>query len=186
MYDKPAPQTKSFIILAIVAILGTFLAVFIDRELALNSLSYRSKNFVNVNSGQQNNLAGQQTQIPKQSAIDTSDWNEYTDDKFNFSFNFPPDWKVLAPAKKKGDFYVLEIDPGKKFYNILVYISSKDYYALSGVPIITEAINGITAINLNNVVYGIQANDYYYTFDIGSSLSLQPMFQALVHTVKFE
>ncbi len=162
------------------------MAVFINRELAVKSLSPNAyKNYAGVDQNQQNNPAGQQNNIPTKPQINTDDWNEYTDTMFNFSFKFPLDWKVLAPAKKKADFYVLEIDPGKKFYNILVYISSKDYYALSGVPTVSETINGVPAINLNNVVYGIYANKYYYTFDIGSSLSLQPQFEALVHTVRF-
>ena len=89
---------------------------------------------------------------------------------------------MAAPAKKSGDFYVLQVDPGKKYYNIKIYISSKDYLGLSGVPITEENIGGVKAISLNNCVYGIKAGGYYYTFDIGYSMTLRPTFVALTRT----
>jgi hypothetical protein len=56
---------------------------------------------------------------------------------------------------------------------------------MDGLPTTTETIGGQTALNANNALYGLQANNLYYTFDIGLSMSLLPDFNALVHSVKF-
>ena len=56
---------------------------------------------------------------------------------------------------------------------------------MDGIPTQTETINGVKAINASNDLYGIQANNNYYTFDIGWSVTLVGEFNVLVHSVKF-
>ncbi len=57
---------------------------------------------------------------------------------------------------------------------------------MDGLPTKTETISGENALNVSNALYGITANNLYYTFDVGLSMSLLPDFDALVHSVKFE
>ena len=89
------------------------------------------------------------------------------------------------PAVNKNGFTILQVDPGPRFYNIKIYISPKEFYIMDGVPAKTETIGGQTALNADNALYGIEANNIYYTFDVGLSMSLVPDFDALVHSVKF-
>jgi len=115
---------------------------------------------------------------------DTTGWPTYTDKESGLSFQYKPGWKVLAPIKKAG-FRIIQIDPGKKYYNIKIYISPEQFYIMDGLPATGETIGGAPALNVNNALYGIRANNLYYTFDVGLSMSLLPDFNGLVHSATF-
>lgn len=164
------------------AIFGTCLSVF----LWANSTNKTSKTIVYNNS--ESNPEQTQTSSPLQpesniNTVDTSTWKTYSNNDFSFKYN--PEWKVLPETQKDG-YTILQVDPGSKFYNIKIYISSSDFYVMSGLPSVTEKINNKEAINVSNLLYGIKHKDKYYTFDIGLSLSLKPLFNALVHSVEFK
>ena len=125
------------------------------------------------------------TTSAKIAAVDTSDWKTFTDAKYNLSFKYQPDWKISAATKKNG-YTIIQIDPGKKYYNFLLYISAADYYAMAGLPAVQENISGCQATNVFNTLYGIKFGNLYYTFDIGKSFNLLPQFNAWVHSVKFQ
>ncbi len=180
--SKISPQTKSFIFLFGLAIVGTYLCVMLWPDMA--SFTYKSYSYRatpapnNIN----NELAAEPPPLP---AVDTSSWKDYTNAEFGFSFKYNPDWKIKTIQQKK-DFNVLEIDPGPKYYNIKVYVSPKEFYVMDGLPAKDEIIDGRTAFNVSNLLYGIKTEKYYYTFDVGLSTSLAPNFSALVHSVKFQ
>ncbi len=176
--NKISPQTKSFIILFGVVIIGTYLSLGLWSE--LSDKRYGFKQDYQVNDQQQPAVQGQDN-VP---AVDTSAWKTYSNPTYKVSFLYKPDWKVFDPIKKDG-FTVIQIDPGAKFYNIKIYISPTDYYIMGGLPARTEPIGGQTALNVSNALFGIQANNLYYTFDVGLSMSLVPDFAALVRSVKF-
>ena len=115
---------------------------------------------------------------------DISKWPSYHSPLYGIKFKFPPTWQIGLP-KKFGEFQTIEIDPGKQFYNIVIYISQKDYYVMDGLPAENVSIGGQPALNISNLLYGMQFNGYYFTFDLGRSLSLAPEFNALVHSLEF-
>lgn len=139
--------------------------------------SLRPKNFAEAYSGSQDD--------GDTITEDISGWKTYNNPKFNLSFKYNPAWKVNEPIKK-GDYDILVINPGKKNYNIKIYISKIDYFSLTSVPTTKEKIAGVEAFNSKGLLYGLANNNTYYTFDIGYSLKLKPDFMAMVHSVKFE
>lgn len=178
-------QTKSFIILFGIALVGTYICLAILAKIGVRGKSILPDGY---NLFQYNQAAKQVTAVsdnPDMVTTDLSSWKTFTSAEYGFSFKYNPAWKILAPVKK-GDYTIFQIDPGKKYYNIKIYVSSKDYYAMGGLPIKEEIIGGAPAQNVDNLLYGIRANNLYYTFDIGVSLSLKPDFVAMVHSVMFQ
>ncbi len=186
---KFSPQTLSFIILFAIAIIGTYVSLNVAGKL---NRSKQQNNPQSVQNEQTDNYkinsvaanTAQAKGLEPEQAADTTNWKTFTDEKYKISFKINPDWQVKATGIKDG-FYVIEVDPGKKFYNIKIYISQKGYFALDGLPGTEEAIGGQKATNINNVLFGVKKDNYYYTFDIGLSMSLKPQFLGLVRSVTF-
>lgn len=182
---KVSPQSKSFIILLAIAVVGTYVCLFLLNYIikgggySLPQDTYQPVNPRLVPEKAQ--AAGTQNQT---AAVDTSAWKKYTNQKYAISFLYDPTWKILAPKLEKG-FQAIEIDPGKKYYNIKIYISSTGFYAVDGLPSKTESINGTEATNIEDLLFAMQKPPYYYTFDVGMSISLMPQFDALVRSVTF-
>ncbi len=184
MTKKVSVQTKSFVVLFFLALLGTFLVLRLRPE---EDSSYGQEN-VNGLYGENNDQIRKAQQASVQYTVppvDTTSWKIYTSDKYGLSFKYKPDWKVTE-AKAKDGFNILEIDPGIKYYNMKIYISPKEFYVLEGLPARTETIGGELATNVNNALYGIKSGKNYFTFDVGLSMSLVPDFNGLVHSVQFQ
>lgn len=179
--NKISPQSKSFIVLFCLALVGAYTCLSLWNDLA----GQEGGSAYSI-SQQTVAVPAEKTQsiLPPPAVINTQGWKTYTDKSARLVFKYPPEWKVLAPVSK-GGYTVLQIDPGKKYYDIKIYISAKDYYIMSGLPAQTDTLGGQTALNVSNLLYGVQANGLYYTFDIGLSLSLKDQFNALVHSVNF-
>lgn len=180
--SKLSLQTKSFIALFCFAVFGTYVCLMLWSNL-MPSLPYPS--YGNSYTAPSKKLSSAPQNPAPVSTVDTSTWKSYADHQDGLTFLYKPGWKVL-PAVKKDGFTVLQIDPGLKYYNIKIYISPKEFYIMDGVPTKTETIDGQTALNADNSLYGITANNLYYTFDVGLSMSLVPDFDALVYSAKFE
>ena len=179
--SKFSNQTKSFIVLFSLAVVGTYMCAMLWPDLA--SFSYKSYSY-QATPTLQNSIAPvpQKPAIPK---VDTSLWKDYSNKDYGFSFKYKPDWKIKTLTSIK-NFKIIEIDPGAKYYNIKIYISPKEFYVMDGLPTKTEIIAGKEALNVSDILYGIKTDTNYFTFDIGLSLSLMSDFMALVHSVKFE
>ncbi len=181
---KPvSSQSKSFIVLFCVAVLGTYLAMLYSdktdkRELEqLNALNNMRQPDVKA--------AEKPTKQVPEVTVDTANWKQYQDPKYNFSFKINPAWKVSAKQQKDGT-YVLEVDPGAKYYNMKVYITSTGFFALEGLPTQETTIANQPAVAVQDLLYGVKRDNTYFTFDLGSSLSLRPQFKAMVHSLQFE
>lgn len=138
---------------------------------------------------EKNNLPNKSDLLPiaqasTEAVPDHSNWPGFQSAVLGLKFNHPPEWKLVAP-KKEGDFTVIELDPGKKYFNIKIYASEKQYYVMDGLPFSETLIGGKEAKNVSDFLYGVKANGYYFTFDLGRSLSLAPNFHALLESVKF-
>jgi hypothetical protein len=178
--SKLSPQTKSFIALFCVAVFGTYACLI----LWSNLVGYISNTTNNTNAATKSASAQTFPALSPVPAVDTTGWKTYSNVQEQLSFLYKPAWKILPDVVKDG-FTVLQIDPGSKYYNIKIYISPKEFYIMDGVPTQTETIGGQTALNADNALYGMKANNLFYTFDVGLSMSLVPDFNALVHSVKF-
>lgn len=179
--SKFSSQTKSFIVLFGLVIIGSYLCIMLWPDIA--SFNYKSYTYQSAPTPQ--NFSKPTIQAPTVPTVDTSTWKDYSNANLGLSFKYKPDWKVKDIEAKK-DFKIIEIDPGPKFYNIKIYISPKEFYVMEGLPTKTETIAGKEALNVNNLLYGIKTDANYFTFDVGLSLSLTPDFVAMVHSVQFQ
>lgn len=187
MYKNLSPQTKSFIILIAVAFVGTYLTVAVSQS-SLDSASGGSEQFyypaATSSPAPKTPAAAAPKTFPAVQPVSTQGWKTYADKTYPFSFSYDPAWTV-KPGIKQNDFYILQIDPGPKYYNIKIYISPSQFYGLDGLPNIQTDVNGAKAFDVSNLLYGIKMGPYYYTFDNGLSTVMINEFNALVHTVKF-
>ncbi|MFA5991350.1 MAG: hypothetical protein WC794_03840 [Candidatus Doudnabacteria bacterium] len=179
--SKLSSQTKSFIVLFGLAVIGTYLCTMLWPDIA----SFNFKSYTYQYSPIPKNLDKPIAQAESAPVVDTATWKDYSNTDLGLSFKYKPDWKVKDVITKK-DFKIIEIDPGAKFYNIKIYVSPKEFYVMEGLPTKTETIAGKEALNVNDLLYGIKTDTNYYTFDIGLSLSLVPDFMAMVHSVQFQ
>lgn len=173
--------TKSFFWLLTIAVLGSFTVLYLDFK---NVKTINNPENIYYDNAQMDSNTINQPTISKDPNIDTSNWNEYKNALYKFSFKHDPVWKVRQ--KENNEYNILEIDPGIKYDNFKIYISKTGYFALSNVPVQTSELAGKTAIDLDGQVLGIENDSKYFTFDLGSSISLKPYFQAMLKTVKFE
>ena len=179
MNKKLSGHSKSFAALFGIAVLGGIFAVLSARQVgAPQKPKQADYEIISYSPSTQNPSEPLQP-------VDTSGWKVYKDNKFGLSFKYDPAWKIRSIANKDG-YYVIEVDPGPRFDNFRIYISADDYFALSGVPTEQSEVGGKSAVSLEGSVLGVKDNATYFTFDLGSSLSLKPYFQALLSTVKFE
>jgi hypothetical protein len=174
---KVSAQSKSFIILFALAVFGTYLCLALWPR-SINPLS-TPETIIRYD------LPNKTPQALSATPISTEGWKNYSNKDLHLSFMYSPSWKIL-PVKTISGFSVLQIDPGAKYYNIKIYLSPKEFYLMDGLPTQQETIDGQPAQNVENALYGIKANNLFYTFDVGLSMSLVPEFDALVHSVKFE
>ena len=182
MTKKISKHSKSFAWLFGIAFFGTFLALWITGQLknpASNSSSQDDYQVITYKP------RGESFDTQNKAVVDTSGWQEYSNEKYGLKFKYDPEWQIRSLSNKDG-YYVIEIDPGLKYDNFRVYISKDDYFALSGVPVQKTQIAGKEALNLDGAVLGIKDNATYFTFDMGASLSLKPYFQAMAETIRFE
>jgi len=181
--SKSSPQTKSFVILLVIAVVGTYLSVSIynserddtvsEKEVVAGHtvIEYKENNPI-IKIAEATELA------------EASDWPLYTNEDLSLSFKYNPDWKVLEPEEFE-QYTLIEIDPGRRFYNIKIYVSDIGYASMKGLPLEPIQVDGVVAKNVNNLLYALEKNNVYYTFDLGMSLSLTKDFNTLVSTVGF-
>ncbi len=176
-------QTKTFIILFVVALIGSYLCLIITKYTnfpgglaAVERIKIiQTPATVNANSW-----------LPQDSTttVETLKWKTYTDSSYNFSFTYPPQWQIKKPSIQNG-YYVINVDPGAKYFNVKVYISPNGYFAMDNLPYTNTIIAGEAAMDVEGVLYGLKHNGSYYTFDQGISQTIKPEFEALVKSLKF-
>lgn len=182
-----SPQTKSFAILFSIALVGCYLAVMLSRDVFINPDMRKGYQSIAYPYSQvaRPAVAAERT-IPPVKTVDTSKWKTYSDSKFPLSFKYNPAWKIKPGKTNSEGTYVLAIDPGPKYYDLVIYVSNKSFEGLDGLPTMSETIDGELALNVSNLLYGIKNGDNFYTFDSGlSASSLINDFNALVHSVNF-
>lgn len=176
-------QSKSFIFLTSLAIVGTALVVFYTTRHGENRVQ---KNDVEITAYKPTDKSTPVSQKPAV-VVNTSNWKEYTDKQYGFSFRYNPEWKIKSPSTNKDGYYVLEIDPGTRYDNMKIYVSPTNYYVMDGLPTEPTVLgtSTVSAISVHDLLFGIKRSRNYYTFDLGASLSLQPYFKAMVDSAKF-
>ncbi|PIR96056.1 MAG: hypothetical protein COT92_03215 [Candidatus Doudnabacteria bacterium CG10_big_fil_rev_8_21_14_0_10_42_18] len=172
-------QTKSFVILVVIAVVGTYLSARLYNE--MKEENGNQKIIYKQGQKQEQNII---KKVEASAKVDISQWPLYQNKVYNFSFKYNPNWKVLS-TKAFDNYDLIEIDPGPRFYNIKIYISKDGYAAMNGLPTEPVLVNGVLAQNVSELLYGFDQDGYYYTFDNGLSVSLADDFNALVSTVIF-
>ncbi len=178
--QKIPAQTKSFIILFAIALVGTYASV----KLSHKSFSGDDSGYSVIKYPPEN--AGQPEEPDQvETIVDTSNWKDYSNSTYGIKFKIAPAWSVKSSPDQYG-YKTLTVDPGAKYNNFVIYISDGGYFALDGLPSSTETIAGSSAINIKDMLFGVQNGKYYYTFDIGAALDLKPQFDAMVHSISFQ
>jgi hypothetical protein len=124
-------------------------------------------------------------QAIQQPPVDTTDWQTYTDKKYPLTFLYPKSWTVKAAVNKQ-KFYDITLNPGAKYPDMHIYVSTDGYYALDGLKQTPAKIGGQTAFTVSENLYGIKVGEAYYTFDGSLNTTQVPEFTALLKTVKFQ
>ena len=178
MKKKFNNHSKSFAALFSIALFGAVFAVLSAQRLGMEKKSSPAYEVIDYPQPAAEDSA-------PLSSVDTSAWKTYTNEKYGLSFKYDPAWKIRSISNKDG-YYIIEVDPGTRYDNFRIYISQDDYFALSGVPTEQGEVGGKKALSLQGSVLGVKDNATYFTFDMGSSLSLKPYFESLIQTVEFE
>ncbi len=191
MKQKISIQSKSFIILFGIALVGTYACLAIAKIVnfpgitpAINKIGKSDYKTVVYNTDQQTKISAPPLLDEDVPSVSTTGWKTYTDKTYNFSFNYPQQWKIKTPVLN-GGYYVINVDPGAKYYNIKIYISNNSFFAMDNLPYLTKSIAGEQALDVQGVLYGIKHQGIYYTFDQGASMSIKPQFETMVKTVTF-
>lgn len=182
-------QNKSFIALLLISIFGiVFLFSKNDKLLVYNqNQNSFDQNFQvtkNKNFNEYSLVKPANAFFEPESVIDTSKWNSYKNDTYGFSFIYNPNWKIID-FKKQGEFNVLEIDPGRKYFNFKVFVSPREYYTMDGLPLLDVEINGKKAVSVSDILFGVNHNNNFFTFDLGLSLTQRHEFRAMIKSLKF-
>ena len=190
MFKNASLQTKSFVVLILIALCGGFFALWLTGY--MNDSEQKAKEYAETENGGKTQVTKTESQKPAEPAVlakeiaDTSNWKEYSDSKYGLSFKYNPDWKIKPWTKNKEGYDVLEIDPGRKYYNIKIYASNSSFYVMDGLPTQGTVVGGVQALVVSDLLYGVKKGATYLTFDLGLSLSLKPQFNGLIDSVKFQ
>lgn len=189
-------QSRSFIILFSIALLGSYTCLFIAAHANIRTTqtvfsqgqnSYQTITYEKSANKKINSIRTaiiSDTPEQAETPVDTSAWKTYIDPTKTFSFLYPSEWQVKKPGTKYG-IPVITVDPGVKYDNVTIYMSPSSFFAMDGLPSTTETIAGEQAKNVEGSVYGILHLGTYYTFDKGMSVRITPQFKALVHSLRF-
>lgn len=179
-------QTKTFLLLVILAALGTYGAsrLAAERQDQTTPLPYRGYQVTRYEQKASDRTTEKPAEAEAPKPADTTGWRSYTNESLGLSFALPPAWKVL-PVKRRSGYDVITIDPGQKFSNLEFYVSPNGYYAMGGLPTSEATVGGKPGLTVKHLLYGTQNDGRYYTFDLGYSLTLQPEFESIVGSVAF-
>lgn len=172
-------QTKSFLVIFFALVTGSALSILT----ASRSSLFFSENFQQIAFFPYAKKVKIKPQ-PAEQPIDTSAWQEIILEKYGLKLKANPAWKV-KPEKKNLENIIIEIDPGKNYYNFKLYISETGFYAMENLPAEDTSIGGLPGKKISDLLYGVKSGKYYFTFDIGQSLALWPEFRAMVNSVNF-
>lgn len=116
--------------------------------------------------------------------IDTSNWKSYVDREHFLSFKYPTNWQLQTYDQQAG-YYIIVLRPNTNDDHIRFYVSPDSYFGLTGLPSQKDTLAGVSAVNVNNMLYGVHYAAQYYTFDAGHNSRLLPQFHAILGTVAF-
>jgi hypothetical protein len=166
--------TRIFIGITIITLLLTYVALILSERQEISLLSQQ----VDFNPRLQRN-------DPPRTMLNTTDWKNYDDAAHSISFLYPKDWKIETETNID-DFYTIVITPAKSPTSIYIYVSKTGYLGLDGLNKKPYAIDSAKGIIINETLIGVQAGEYYYTFDGSFTPSMDNEFYTLIHTVKFD
>jgi hypothetical protein len=185
MFNNASPQTKSFVVLILVVAFGSIFSLWLIGFMKGEPGFQYTQTPASQKPADKTQQLGEPMVLAKEIA-DTSTWKDFVDTKYGLSFKYNPDWKIKPWATNKEGYDVLEIDPGKKYYNIKVYASEKNYYVMDGLPAEKTTVGGMQALDVSDLLYGVKKGSTYLTFDLGLSLTLKAQFNGLVESIKFQ
>jgi hypothetical protein len=175
-----SPQTKSFIVLLLLAVVGSAGVLCLSRY--VNNLNALTQVSIATNASLQKNIDNLAT---RNDAGNISTWNDYTDDKYDISFKLPNTWMVSTYDTDYSNFHIIILDPGNNQDHIRIYVAKKGYFAADGLTKEKTKVAGIDAWSVQDILFGVKNKSAYFTFDLGSNLKLKPEFQNIISSVAF-
>lgn len=180
-------QTKSFLTLILIAFISVMTAYYLS---GYASRKNTDPLYIEGSSGNykpnHNNPKNVTDSLDDEKTIDTSTWKTFKDKRFDFTFKYPSDWNIKTLKEDAPDgMYIIQLDTGKDLSAVRIYVSDKHFFAMDGLPTVKTTIAGQKALNVADMLIGIQKNSKYYTFDLGGNTKAQPEFKTLVSQVDF-
>mgnify|MGYP003393187997 CR=1 FL=1 len=180
-------QTKSFVALLLIAFTAVMTAYYLSGLLNNNDeqFSQETANKQTPKKEVQQTIVDNATDTNKK--IDTTNWREFKDSRFDVSFRYPPTWTLKTYKEEKDDgMLIIRLDPGNGANTISVYISEDNYYAMEGLPTKKTTVAGHQALSVADMLVGVRYDTKYYTFDLGGNVKYQPEFKVILDQVAFQ
>lgn len=163
--------TRSFIILTILTMMVVYTAFALGRIQSRSAYSNRR------------DLA---TLSDPGADLDTSQWQNYSDNAYPLRISYPETWGYSADRTTIPGVYTINLAPTQDAPPIRIYISQENFIAvdhLSGIPI--RITGGHIATNYEDLVYAVKVGDNYYTFDGTMNESYKAELAEIVRTARF-
>lgn len=170
-------SSRIFIGILIITMLITYIALHFATYVA----DYTLRNSPELRSNQHE----QEVKAKQRNKLDTSDWKSYEDKTYPLTFLYPKTWTTKSTVNEQ-EFYDIVLNPGAKFYDIHIYVSTDGYYGLEGLKQTPILIGNRQGFSASENLAGIKVGEYYYTFDGSMNTTQADEFYTLLDTVKFE
>lgn len=166
--------TKSFILLVGV--------VFLSALLALILYDWQNDNLNrNDNINQQEN-----TQTTNNDLVSTYGWKTYTDINFPLQIQLPEDWTIKT-NQNIANIYTITLQPEEPVGNLRIFISEKGFAGIKGLASTDFTTKyGYSGLKIEDGIYAIKNNEYYYTFDGTLNPEIKDTFYTIINNLKFE
>jgi prolyl oligopeptidase PreP (S9A serine peptidase family) len=195
MHKKISPQSKSFVILFVIAIVGTYACLVYTQHITLkgqytnmvlppSKLDYEVITYKGGSGQKISSPATTSPQTTTPTTTNTATWKVFQNAKYNFALKYPPNWQIKTLGVK-GNYYIIEIRPAKTSQPSKIYINHVGFFALEGLPSTQENLGSDILLNIKDQLYGLKHNDIFLTFDLGPNIQSQEEFKSLVHSTTF-
>ena len=185
-------QTKSFILLLLIAIASTYASLLVTEQVSpnLDAAYYLKKaGTVAMPHRIQGMSALASVEIPEvkePEPVNTSTWKLHEDTNYDITFRVPESWNVKTTTYSQGAqrLYIIVIKPENSTDNIRIYISDSSF-AMKGLRTTKTTVDGLPALSADGQLVEVKKQQNFFTFDLGANLDRKLEFEKILESVRF-